>query len=143
MRSIHPSQKQQMRDFRKTGAIEAIVGGEIAETLSHKMANDLLQSRVLQEAYTPTQVETVRNGDRALVIGRRQTGGEMNKSRKYHKYLRLFDLGNSAKSLFYMARVTGLEPATSGVTGRHSNHLSYTRACQKRLLTLPHRRAVN
>jgi hypothetical protein len=28
-----------------------------------------------------------------------------------------------------MARVTGLEPATSGVTGRHSNQLSYTRAC--------------
>ena len=26
-----------------------------------------------------------------------------------------------------MARVTGLEPATSGVTGRRSNHLSYTR----------------
>ncbi len=27
-----------------------------------------------------------------------------------------------------VARVTGLEPATSGVTGRHSNQLSYTRA---------------
>ena len=27
-----------------------------------------------------------------------------------------------------MARVTGLEPATSGVTGRHSNRLSYNRA---------------
>ena len=27
-----------------------------------------------------------------------------------------------------MARMTGLEPATSGVTGRHSNRLSYTRA---------------
>ena len=26
-----------------------------------------------------------------------------------------------------VARVTGLEPATSGVTGRHSNQLSYTR----------------
>ena len=25
-----------------------------------------------------------------------------------------------------MARVTGLEPATSGVTGRHSNQLSYS-----------------
>ncbi len=30
-----------------------------------------------------------------------------------------------------MARVTGLEPATSGVTGRHSNQLSYTRAFLK------------
>ena len=30
-----------------------------------------------------------------------------------------------------MARVTGLEPATSGVTGRHSNQLSYTRAWSK------------
>jgi DNA-binding transcriptional ArsR family regulator len=27
-----------------------------------------------------------------------------------------------------MARLTGLEPATSGVTGRHSNQLSYSRA---------------
>ncbi len=30
-----------------------------------------------------------------------------------------------------MARVTGLEPATSGVTGRHSNQLSYTRVSKK------------
>ena len=29
-----------------------------------------------------------------------------------------------------MARVTGLEPATSGVTGRRSNRLSYTRAIE-------------
>ena len=27
-----------------------------------------------------------------------------------------------------VARATGLEPATSGVTGRHSNRLSYARA---------------
>ncbi len=31
-----------------------------------------------------------------------------------------------------MARVTGLEPATSGVTGRHSNRLSYTRALRRK-----------
>ncbi len=33
----------------------------------------------------------------------------------------------SVISVKEMARVTGLEPATSGVTGRHSNQLSYTR----------------
>src|SRR3546814_4385246 len=35
---------------------------------------------------------------------------------------------NTGRSEKRLARVTGLEPATSGVTGRHSNQLSYTRA---------------
>ena len=30
-----------------------------------------------------------------------------------------------------MARATGLEPATPGVTGRHSNQLSYARTAWK------------
>ena len=35
-------------------------------------------------------------------------------------------------SLILMARETGLEPATSGVTGRRSNQLSYSPASERR-----------
>jgi hypothetical protein len=34
-----------------------------------------------------------------------------------------------------MARLTGLEPATPGVTGRYSNQLSYNRVSSFRYLT--------
>jgi hypothetical protein len=33
-----------------------------------------------------------------------------------------------SKNMGKMARLTGLEPATPGVTGRYSNQLSYNRA---------------
>ena len=36
-------------------------------------------------------------------------------------------MGFSPGCLAAVARLTGLEPATSGVTGRHSNQLSYNR----------------
>ncbi len=39
----------------------------------------------------------------------------------------LKNLEGISATLFRVARVTGLEPATSGVTGRRSNQLSYTR----------------
>ncbi len=41
-----------------------------------------------------------------------------------------------------VARVTGLEPATFGVTGRHSNQLSYTRIPLSRLRKRVRRREV-
>ena len=42
-----------------------------------------------------------------------------------------------------MARVTGLEPATSGVTGRHSNRLSYTRILESVRVKHPSRAALS
>jgi hypothetical protein len=39
---------------------------------------------------------------------------------------------NSRNLLILMARETGLEPATSGVTGRRSNQLSYSPATRRR-----------
>ena len=38
---------------------------------------------------------------------------------------------NSHQAGLEMARATGLEPATPGVTGRYSNRLSYARAFSK------------
>ena len=35
-----------------------------------------------------------------------------------------------------LARLTGLEPATSGVTGRHSNQLSYNRAYEQKFIVV-------
>ena len=40
-----------------------------------------------------------------------------------------------------MARVTGLEPAASGVTGQRSNQLSYTRLCLNKARLLARRLA--
>ncbi len=38
--------------------------------------------------------------------------------------------GPGFRPVRHMARWTGLEPATPGVTGRYSNRLSYHRACR-------------
>ncbi len=41
-----------------------------------------------------------------------------------------------------MARLTGLEPATPGVTGRYSNQLSYNRSLPPRLRRAPNVEAL-
>ena len=41
-----------------------------------------------------------------------------------------------------VARATGLEPATSGVTGRHSNQLSYAPTEERRGYGWPHGRST-
>lgn len=47
-------------DFRRTGAVEAIVGGSNAESLAHAMGNTLSASNTLFATYVPVNVETIR-----------------------------------------------------------------------------------
>jgi hypothetical protein len=42
--------------------------------------------------------------------------------------LQLSKLFKTLRKMYFVARLTGLEPATLGVTGRYSNQLSYNRA---------------
>lgn len=67
------TEARQMLDFRRSGAVEAIVGGAEAEHLAHAMGNTLSASNALYETYVPRQAATIvkvaearRKGRRAL-----------------------------------------------------------------------------
>ena len=53
------------------------------------------------------------------------------RTRTRHAFSTAFGIGAFIE-LGKVARLTGLEPATSGVKGRHSNQLSYNRATRLR-----------
>jgi hypothetical protein len=57
-------------DFRRTGAVEAIVGGTNAEKLSHAMGNTLSASNALFATYVPVNVATLRDVMAARRAGR-------------------------------------------------------------------------
>jgi hypothetical protein len=57
-------------DFRRSGAVEAIVGGARAEALSHAMGNTLSASNALFATYVPVNVATLRGVMEARRAGR-------------------------------------------------------------------------
>lgn len=71
---VFPGDTRQMRDFRRSGAVEAVAGGAQGFQLSAKLANSIGQSKRLEATYAPIQVETVRNVDEARRRGRRVLG---------------------------------------------------------------------
>ena len=52
-------------------------------------------------------------------------------------------LSHKATALRILARLTGLEPATPGVTGRYSNQLSYNRTGFANAMTVSYRLAAS
>lgn len=65
------SEKRQMLDFRRSGAVEGIAGGAKPADLAHAMGNTLSASNALFETYVPSNRTTIRHVGEARVIGRR------------------------------------------------------------------------
>lgn len=59
-----------LADFRRSGAIEAIVGGSGAEHLSHAMGNTLSASNTLFKIYVPVNLASIREVQAAQRLGR-------------------------------------------------------------------------
>jgi hypothetical protein len=59
-------------DFRRTGAVEAIVGGANSEQVAHAMGNTLSASNALFATYVPVNVATLRDVMNARRVGRQK-----------------------------------------------------------------------
>jgi hypothetical protein len=59
-----------LADFRRSGAIEAIVGDATPAALAHTMGNTLSASNLLFETYAPPKVATIRSVMEARRRGR-------------------------------------------------------------------------
>jgi len=66
-----PLERRQMLDFRRSGAVEAIVGGAKSEHVAHAMGNTLSASNALFETYVPVNTATIVKVTEARRRGRR------------------------------------------------------------------------
>jgi hypothetical protein len=67
-----PGDKRQMMDLRRSGNVEAVVGGAEPAHLAAKLSNTIAQSNMLFDTYTPVQLAAVREADKARIKGRRR-----------------------------------------------------------------------
>lgn len=72
MAEFGPLERRQMLDFRRSGAVEAIVGEARSEQLAHAMGNTLSASNALFETYVPIQTATIVQVAEARRKGRRK-----------------------------------------------------------------------
>lgn len=63
-------EKRQMRDYRRSGAVEAVVGGSTRDELGKAMGNGIAKSDELWETYVPVNVEMLNAHQAKRKIGR-------------------------------------------------------------------------
>ena len=67
---VMPGDARQLRDFRRSGTVEAFAGGADAEGVAAKMGNSIDRSNALWKTYNPVSLEAVQRADEARKIGR-------------------------------------------------------------------------
>ena len=69
---VFPGDSRRLMDLRRTGNVEAVVGGAEPAHLSAKLSNTLSQSNQIFDTYSPVQLAAVREADKARAVGRRR-----------------------------------------------------------------------
>jgi hypothetical protein len=69
---VFPGDNRRLMDLRRTGNVEAVVGGAAPAHLAAKLSNTLSQSNQIFDTYSPVQLAAVREADRARAVGRRR-----------------------------------------------------------------------
>jgi integrase len=67
---VAPGDRRQLRDMRRSGAMEAVAGGVSGLALSSKLANSIQSSNLLHRTYAPVDLAAVEAADDARRKGR-------------------------------------------------------------------------
>jgi hypothetical protein len=97
--AINPTERRQLADMRRSGAIEGDAGGGSEADQSNKMANSIATNKRLRKTYNPVNVPSVRRFDDARVIGAKKLEQKPDKSVREPVLLTLFKNPTEAKSL--------------------------------------------
>lgn len=74
-----PGDDRQLRDLRRSGAMEANAGGVDGKVLGQKMGNGIAQTDFLQKTYLPVDPVVVDMADQARMRGRKAMRGKVRK----------------------------------------------------------------
>jgi hypothetical protein len=69
--AFDPTDKRQLADMRRSGAVEGDAGGGSVTDQANKMANSVDTNKQLRKTYNPTNVASVRRFDEARAVGAR------------------------------------------------------------------------
>jgi hypothetical protein len=89
--------KRQLADMRRSGAVEGDAGGGSEADQSNKMANSIATNKRLRKTYNPVNVASVRRFDEARVAGAKKLEHKPDESVRAPVLLTLFQKSGDAK----------------------------------------------